>query len=343
MIFNAYPLARAALFALDAETAHELTLKNLQRAHRLGLTRCAGPVPLAPRTVMGLRLRNPVGLAAGLDKNGEFIDALGTLGFGFMEVGTVTPRAQSGNPKPRMFRLPEAGALINRLGFNNHGLDAFIANVRKSDFRRQGGVLGLNIGKNADTPIEQAADDYIACMRGVYPHADYITVNISSPNTKNLRALQAGDELEQLLGRLRDTRLALADEHGRHVPLLVKIAPDLDDEQIDVIADTLPRLGVEGVIATNTTLSREAVTNLPHGQEAGGLSGRPVHEKSLRVIGRLRERSGTALAIIGVGGIFSGDDAKAKIAAGADAVQLYTGLIYHGPALVRECVRALQR
>jgi len=341
ILFQAYPLARQALFALDAETAHEVTLRNLQRAHRMGLTRCAGPTPLAPASLMGLRLKNRVGLAAGLDKNGEYIDALASLGFGFVEVGTVTPRPQVGNPRPRMFRLPEAQALINRMGFNNHGLDAFMANVRNSRFREQGGILGLNIGKNGDTPMERAADDYVTCMTAAYPHADYIAVNISSPNTKNLRALQDEDELAVLLQRLRDTRAELASQHGRHVPLVVKIAPDLETEQIDVIADVLCRMGVDGVIATNTTLARDAVAHLPHGNEAGGLSGKPVHEKSLQVIERLRRQAGDTLAIIGVGGIFSGEDARAKIQAGADAVQLYSGLIYRGPALVRECARAL--
>lgn len=343
ILFHAYPLARSALFALDAETAHELTLSSLQRAHRLGLTRCAGPAPLSPTTVMGLRLKNPVGLAAGLDKNGAYIDALATMGFGFIEVGTVTPRAQPGNPRPRLFRLPRADALINRMGFNNAGLATFVENVRRSAFRSQGGILGLNIGKNADTPIERAADDYVLGMNAVFPHADYITVNISSPNTANLRALQGGDELSQLLRQLRDARAALADQHGRDVPLAVKIAPDLDDAQIDAIADILPRMGVDGVIATNTTLARDAVAHLPHGDEPGGLSGRPVHEKSLAVIQRLRAQAGADLSIIGVGGICSGQDAQAKIAAGANAVQLYSGLIYRGPALVRECVRALAK
>lgn len=342
LIFNAYPLLRPALFSMDPETAHEVTLRNLQRLHDSGLGRCFAPTrPLAPRTVMGLSLQNPVGLAAGLDKNGAHIDALAALGFGFIEVGTVTPRPQPGNPKPRMFRLPAREALINRLGFNNQGLDAFIANVQRSRYRTQGGILGLNIGKNADTPIERAADDYAIGLERVYPHADYVTVNISSPNTQNLRALQGADELVALLTRLRDLREDLAQRHGRRVPLAVKIAPDLDTAQIDAIADTLPRFGIDGVIATNTTLARDAVAGLPHANEAGGLSGRPVHEKSLAVIARLRQQAGRDLAIIGVGGIFSGADAKAKIAAGADAVQLYTGLIYRGPALVTECARAL--
>jgi dihydroorotate dehydrogenase len=342
ILFNAYPLARAALFAMDAETAHEVTLINLQRAYDCSATRALLQAsPKAPTTLMGLKLANPVGLAAGLDKNGAYIDALGNMGFGFIEVGTVTPRAQPGNPKPRMFRLPKANALINRLGFNNKGLDSFLNNVKRSQWRRSGGILGLNIGKNADTPIEHAADDYLIGLAGVYPHADYITVNISSPNTKNLRALQGEDELSALLAQLRDKRSELADTHGRQVPLVVKIAPDLTQEQIDTIADLLPRYGVDGVIATNTTLSRDAVKGLPHAEEAGGVSGAPVHQLSLAVIERLRKQAGSALAIIGVGGILSGKEAREKIAAGADAVQLYTGLIYRGPALVAECVQAL--
>jgi dihydroorotate dehydrogenase len=341
ILFHAYPLARRALFAMDAETAHDITLKSLRRAYECGATRALlHAAPLAPVNVMGLRLPNAVGLAAGLDKNGAYIDALGNLGFGFVEVGTVTPRPQPGNPKPRLFRLPDANALINRLGFNNLGLDAFIANVTSSQWRTRGGVLGLNIGKNADTPIAQAADDYLKGLRAVYPHADYVTVNISSPNTQNLRSLQGGDELSDLLSRLQEARKALADTHGRHVPLAVKIAPDLTDEQVDAIADILPRHGVDGIIATNTTLSRQAVAGLPHADEAGGLSGPPVHELSLAVIARLRQRLGPALAIIGVGGIHNGRHAAEKMAAGANAVQLYTGLIYRGPALVHECVRA---
>jgi len=343
ILFQAYPLARPALFAMDAETAHEVTLAGLQRAYDCGATRrLLQARPQAPATLMGLALRNPVGLAAGLDKNGAYIDALGNLGFGFVEVGTVTPRAQPGNPKPRMFRLPRAQALINRLGFNNLGLDAFIDNVRRSQWRGEGGVLGLNIGKNADTPIERAADDYLLGLEGVYAHADYVTVNISSPNTQNLRALQGGDELSGLLGRLRDKRAELADQHQRHVPLAVKIAPDLTEAQIDAIADILPRYGVDGVIATNTTLARDAVAGLAHANEAGGLSGAPVHALSLAVIARLRQRMGPEAAIIGVGGILAGRQAKEKMDAGANAVQLYTGLIYRGPALVGECVDALR-
>jgi dihydroorotate dehydrogenase len=292
---------------------------------------------------MGLRLRNPVGLAAGLDKNGAHIDALGQLGFGFVEVGTVTPRAQAGNPKPRMFRLPRAQALINRMGFNNLGLDAFIANVQRSAWRREGGILGLNIGKNADTPIERAIDDYLTGLEAVTPHADYVTVNISSPNTKNLRSLQSHDALTALLEALQTRRAALAEQSGRRVPLLVKIAPDLSMDEVDAIAEALPHYGIDGVIATNTTLSRDAVRGLPYEDEAGGLSGPPVHALSLAVIERLRSRLGREFAIIGVGGIHSGADAAEKIQAGADAVQLYTGLIYQGPKLIAECVRALAR
>lgn len=342
LLLNAYPLARAALFSLDAEAAHELTLRRLQQAYDCRHTRRLFPSAAnRARTLMGLALRNPVGLAAGLDKNGAHIDALAALGFGFVEVGTVTPRPQDGNPKPRLFRLPRAQALINRFGFNNQGLDAFVANVRRSQFRQEGGILGLNIGKNAATPIESAVDDYLTCLDGVYPHADYVTVNISSPNTTNLRALQGGDELTTLLQALQNRREALSDQHGRRVPLVVKIAPDLSPDQVDAIAELLPRHGMDGVIATNTTLERSAVQGLPHADEAGGLSGPPVHELSLAVIRRLRERLGTETAIIGVGGIGSGTQAREKIEAGADAVQLYTGLIYRGPALIGECVRAL--
>jgi len=342
LLFTAYPLARAALFSLDAETAHELTLRRLQQAYDCRHTRkLFPPVQGRRRTLMGLNLRNPVGLAAGLDKNGAHIDALAALGFGFVEVGTVTPRPQEGNPKPRLFRLPRAQALINRFGFNNLGLDAFIANVQRSRFRQEGGILGLNIGKNAVTPIENAVDDYLACLDGVYPHADYVTVNISSPNTTNLRTLQGGDELTSLLQALQSRREALADQHGRRVPLVVKIAPDLVPDQVDAIAELLQRYGMDGVIATNTTLDRSAVQGLPHADETGGLSGPPVHELSLAVIRRLRERLGPDTTIIGVGGIHAGRQAREKIEAGADAVQLYTGLIYRGPALIGECVQAL--
>jgi len=344
ILFQAYPLARQALFAMDAEAAHEATLSALQRAYDCSLTRgLMHSRVLAPTSLMGLALQNPVGLAAGLDKNGAHIDAMGNLGFGFVEVGTVTPRAQPGNPKPRMFRLPEAQALINRLGFNNQGLETFLANVQRSTWRSQGGIIGLNIGKNADTPIERAADDYLIGLAGVYPHADYITVNISSPNTKNLRALQGEHELDELLSQLANRRQELAAQHQKRVPLAVKIAPDLTEEQIDIITEVLPRHGIDGVIATNTTIARDAVQGLAHAQEACGLSGAPLHARSLEVIARLRAKLGAEFAIIGVGGIVSGKHAAEKISAGANAVQLYTGLIYKGPALVGECVREIAK
>ena len=343
ILFQAYPLARHALFAMDAEAAHEITLHALQKAYDCSLTRgLMQDRALAPTQLMGLSLRNPIGLAAGMDKNGAHIDAMGNLGFGFIEVGTVTPRAQTGNPKPRMFRIPQAQALINRLCFNNLGLDTFLQNVQRSTFRKQGGILGLNIGKNADTPIEHAADDYLIGLSGVYPHADYITVNISSPNTKNLRALQGEHELDRLLSTLATRRAALADEHGKRVPLVVKIAPDLSEEELNTIAEVLPRHGIDGVIATNTTLARDAVLGMKHAEEAGGLSGAPLHARSLAVIAHLRSRLGKDFAIIGVGGVMDGQHALEKIQAGANAVQLYTGLIYRGPALVGECVRAVR-
>jgi len=339
-----YALARPALFALDPEHAHELTLANLERFQRTPLectwaqTRVADPVTLA-----GLRFPNRVGLAAGLDKNGRAIDGLGAMGFGFIEVGTVTPKGQAGNPKPRMFRLPEHQALINRLGFNNEGLESFLANVQRSTrFRAQGGILGLNIGKNAATAIEDAASDYLKGLEGVYPHADYVTVNISSPNTANLRSLQSDAALKALLDVLMAKREELARRLGRKVPLFVKIAPDLEDSQVQVIAKTLQDCGVDGVIATNTTLAREAVQGHRHAAETGGLSGAPVLAASNRVIAQLRAALGAAYPIIGVGGVLSGADAQSKRAAGADLVQIYTGLIYKGSALVREAALALR-
>jgi dihydroorotate dehydrogenase len=338
-----YGLARAFLFGLDAERAHDLTIESLAALQGTP-ARCLWAEPRVDDavTVAGLRFPNRIGMAAGLDKNGRCIDALGDMGFGFVEVGTVTPKAQPGNPKPRMFRLPEANALINRLGFNNDGLDAFVAHVQRARrFRAAGGVLGLNIGKNAVTPIERATDDYLLGLAGVYPHADYVTVNISSPNTKNLRELQSDAALDALLSALQQRRAELQQQHGRHVPIFVKIAPDLDEAQVQVIAATLQRHGIDGVIATNTTLSREAVQGLPHAQEAGGLSGAPAFEPSNRVIRWLRAALGPGYPIIGVGGVLSGADARAKVAAGADLVQIYTGLIYRGPALVRECALAL--
>ena len=339
-----YGLTRPFLFSLDPESAHDLTIEMLARTQNtpLAWSYCQGRVD-DPITIAGLRFPNRVGLAAGLDKNGRCIDGLGAMGFGFIEVGTVTPKGQPGNPKPRMFRLPQANALINRLGFNNEGLDSFLANVRRAtSFRRAGGILGLNIGKNAATPIEQAADDYLIGLAGVYPHADYVTVNISSPNTKNLRALQSDEALDALLGAIAARREQLAQQHGKRVPVFVKIAPDLDEEQVKVIAATLQRHGMDGVIATNTTLSREAVQGLPHAEETGGLSGAPVREPSNRVIRQLRAALGQGYPIIGVGGILSAQDAVSKLEAGADLVQIYTGLIYQGPELVRQCARALK-
>lgn len=343
MLNALYPLFRPALFSMDAEDAHHFTLNNLLRAKRMGLAGCIGnTIADDPRTVMGVRFPNPVGLAAGLDKDGAYIDGLAAFGFGFIEVGTVTPRPQAGNPRPRMFRLPQADALINRMGFNNGGVDAFIANVNASRWKAEGGVLGLNIGKNADTPIEHAVDDYLHCLERVYPHASYVTVNISSPNTKNLRQLQGASELDHLLSTLKDAQQRLADKYKRYVPLALKIAPDLDADQIGNIGDALVRHRIDGVIATNTTIARDAVKGLPHGEEAGGLSGRPVFESSTRVVKSLRAVVGDAVPIVGVGGIFSGADAQAKIAAGAQLVQVYSGLIYRGPVLVKECAAALR-
>jgi dihydroorotate dehydrogenase len=352
-----YSLARPFLFAMDAETAHEHTLAMLARTQNTPLawvycqTRVQDPVQLA-----GLTFPNRVGLAAGLDKNAHCIDGLAAMGFGFVEVGTVTPKGQPGNPKPRMFRLPEANALINRLGFNNEGLDAFLANVKLAKFRSESGkkgagtpmLLGLNIGKNAATPIENAADDYLICLDGVYPHADYVTVNISSPNTKNLRELQSDEALDALIGTLAKRRAELAKQHNKQVPVFIKIAPDLDSDQVAVIAATLKRHCVHegttswGVIATNTTIARDAVQGMAHADETGGLSGAPVFEKSNAVIRQLRAAMGPNFPIIGVGGILSGADAVAKIKAGADVVQIYTGLIYKGPALVKEAALAIR-
>jgi len=341
-----YALTRPFLFGLDAETAHELTMDMLARGQRTPLQwawcneTVQDPVELA-----GLTFPNRVGMAAGLDKNARCIDALGAMGFGFVEVGTVTPKAQPGNPKPRMFRLPEARALINRLGFNNEGLDAFLRNVQQARFRSQGGtrmLLGLNIGKNAATPIENATSDYLTCLEGVYPHADYVTVNISSPNTQNLRALQSDAALDALLSAIAERREALASQHARRVPVFVKIAPDLDEAQVSVIAATLQRHGMDGVIATNTTISRTAVQGLRHAEETGGLSGAPVLEASNQVIRQLRAALGSRFPVVGVGGILSAEDAVGKIRAGADVVQIYTGLIYEGPALVVKAAKAIK-
>lgn len=338
-----YSLPKSVLFNLDPETAHELTIAGLARFQNTPLACLWGSERVQdPVEVAGITFPNRIGMAAGLDKNGQVIDGLGAMGFGFVEVGTVTPKAQPGNPKPRMFRLPQANALINRLGFNNEGLDAFLANVKRARFRQSGGILGLNIGKNAVTPIENAVDDYLICLEGVYPHADYVTVNISSPNTKNLRALQSDEALDALLGQLQERRQQLIQQYGRTVPMFVKIAPDLDETQVGVIAATLQKNGIDGVIATNTTISRDAVQGMKHAEETGGLSGAPVLEASNQVIRQLRAALGPRFPIIGVGGVMSAADARSKIDAGADLVQIYTGLIYRGPALVKECAQALK-
>jgi dihydroorotate dehydrogenase len=333
-----YPLLRPLLFALDPETAHELAFDSLDFAARMHVAGLAVErVADDPVEVMGLAFPNRVGVAAGLDKNAEHVDGLAALGVGHIECGTVTPRAQPGNPKPRLFRITEADALINRMGFNNLGLDSFLANVSRARYR---GVLGLNIGKNFDTPNERAADDYAACLRGCYARASYVTVNVSSPNTKGLRDLQHEGALGKLVKRLKAEQRELAQRHGKYTPLALKIAPDLDDEAIDGIARLLVAHGVDAVIATNTTVTRDGVKGMPHAAESGGLSGRPLRERATDVVRRLAKALDGALPIIGVGGILSGADAKAKLDAGASLVQLYTGLIYRGPALIAECVRA---
>ncbi|MBM3351069.1 MAG: quinone-dependent dihydroorotate dehydrogenase [Betaproteobacteria bacterium] len=336
---NIYPLIRPLLFHFDAESVHDLTLKSLKAAERVGALKFrASPPPCQPRQVMGLSFSNPVGLAAGLDKNAAVIDGMAALGFGFIEVGTVTPRPQSGNPKPRLFRIEAAEGIINRFGFNNLGVDHLVENVKAAQYD---GILGINIGKNFDTPNEHAVDDYLICMRKVYAYASYITVNISSPNTKNLRALQEKETLSNLLQSLKLEQLKLTEAHGRYVPIALKIAPDLESGQVIEIADLLMLHKIDGVIATNTTLSRERVQGMRHSNEAGGLSGAPVREKSTLVIQQLSKQLQGALPIIGVGGILNGADAVEKVAAGARLVQLYSGLIYKGPQLIHAVSRAL--
>jgi dihydroorotate dehydrogenase len=330
-----YCLVKPFVLALDPETAHELSIAGLRT---LGAIAPIGrPLPDTPVTVMGIRFPNRIGLAAGLDKNGEAIDALAGWGFGHIEIGTVTPRPQPGNPKPRMFRLPQVEGIINRMGFNNHGIDALVANVRAAKYR---GILGINIGKNADTPIERAADDYLIGLEKAYPHASYITVNISSPNTKNLRALQGESELDALLGALKARQADLAQQHGKYVPLALKIAPDLDDAQIATIADALKRQRIDAVIATNTTLDRSKVAGQPNAEETGGLSGAPLFEASTLVLKKLATALAGEVPIIAVGGVTDGAKAKAKLDAGAQLVQIYSGLIYRGPGLVKDCVAA---
>jgi len=339
-----YSLIRKFFFSIDPEIAHGLGMNGVEFLKRSGIA-CllTKPVPPNPVTVMGLTFPNPVGLAAGLDKNGEHVDALAGLGFGFIEIGTVTPRPQPGNPRPRMFRIPEKQALINRLGFNNQGVEQLLVNIANARFTRRGGILGINIGKNFDTPIERAVDDYLICLERVYKPASYITVNISSPNTKNLRELQKDDALDALLGRLKTEQTRLADKHGKYVPLALKIAPDLEDAQIQSIADLLRKHRMDGVIATNTTLSRDGVQGLPNAEEAGGLSGAPVFERSTAVLKKLSGALAGELPIIGVGGIMSGADALAKMEAGASLVQIYSGFIYRGPGLVAEIAAALAK
>lgn len=329
-----YDLIRALMFRLDAETAHHLSLKGLALAERVGLAGCLGvEVPAQPLTVMGLEFPNPVGLAAGLDKNGECIDGMAALGFGFIEIGTVTPRAQPGNPRPRLFRIPERQGIINRMGFNNHGVDYLLAQVVASRYQ---GVLGINIGKNFDTPLERAHEDYLRCMERVYPVASYITVNLSSPNTPGLRDLQFGEPLERLLGTLKEAQARLAQQHGAYRPLVLKIAPDMADEDVASVAASLLKHEFDGVIATNTTISRDGVEGLPNATEAGGLSGAPVFDKSTHVVRQLKQTVGNKLPIIAAGGILDAHGAAEKIRAGADLVQIYSGFIYRGPALIAE-------
>jgi dihydroorotate dehydrogenase len=334
-----YPLFRPLLFAADPELAHDIVLRGLDVATATGIAQFAAPaLPVSAVDVMGLTFPNRVGLAAGLDKNAAHLAGLATLGFGFLEAGTVTPRPQPGNPRPRMFRIRSAQAIVYRLGFNNEGVARFVANVGRSTYR---GILGINIGKNFDTPLENAAEDYVLALHAVYRHASYVTINVSSPNTKGLRDLQAEDALAALLARVAAERDALADRHGHRVPLAVKIAPDLDDADVRAIARLLVQHRIDAVIATNTTLSRDGVAGLRHAAEAGGLSGAPLRERALTTLRTLVGALDGALPIIAVGGIMSGEEARERIAAGAALVQLYTGLIYRGPALVSECVRAL--
>jgi len=335
-----YSLAKNLMFSMDAERSHNLALGGMNLAASLGVPTLLGAEKLdMPVEVMGIRFPNPVGLAAGLDKNGIAIDGLAALGFGFVEIGTVTPKPQTGNPKPRLFRIPEHNAIINRMGFNNHGVDTLLANVDRARYK---GILGINIGKNKDTPNDKANDDYLYCLRKVYSRASYITVNVSSPNTPGLRSLQFGDSLNTLLESLKNEQARQAHLHDRYVPIAVKIAPDMTDEEIVMVADSLKTYEMDGVIATNTTLSREGVEDSPLQNEAGGLSGEPVRNKSTKIIRALAHELNGALPIIGVGGITEGFDAAEKIEAGASLVQVYSGFIYKGPALVAESVRAIE-
>ncbi|MCO6427746.1 quinone-dependent dihydroorotate dehydrogenase [Nitrosomonas communis] len=332
-----YDLLRPLLFAFDPETAHTISLSTLQQLQNLGLL-SGHSYACKPRKIMGLNFPNPVGLAAGLDKNGAYIDALAKLGFGFIEVGTVTPRPQPGNPRPRLFRLTQAQAIINRMGFNNHGVDHLIENIKRSNFQ---GILGINIGKNFDTPVDQAGEDYLICLRKTYRYASYVTINISSPNTRNLRQLQNTTELDRLLHLLKTEQIKLSNQYGKYTPLVIKIAPDLDSSQLEAIARLLMKHQIDGVIATNTTISRQNLEHLPFVDEAGGLSGAPLKSLSTEVIRKLHTLLQETIPIIGVGGIMSAEDATEKTAAGANLIQIYTGLIYHGPDLIRQSVAAI--
>ncbi|QPK63092.1 quinone-dependent dihydroorotate dehydrogenase [Methylomonas sp. LL1] len=336
---NFYPVLRPLLFSLDPETAHHVTLKLLKLAEQTGLSALNRARSTdQPISVMGLNFMNPLGLAAGLDKNGDYIDALAALGFGFIEIGTVTPRPQPGNPKPRLFRLPEHQAIINRMGFNNFGIDHLLQQVQN---RRYRGILGINIGKNADTPLENATEDYLIGLRKSYLPASYVTINISSPNTKNLRQLQQGDEIKHLLDALKQEQLKLQSQHGKYTPIAVKIAPDLTDDEIRHIAELLVEFGIDGVIATNTTIARDKVQGHIHANEAGGLSGAPVKDSSTRVVKGLAAELNGKLPIIAAGGILGASDAREKIEAGASLVQVYSGLIYKGPAMIEEILKNL--
>lgn len=337
-----YQTLRPLLFSLEAETAHRLTLYALGVAQRSNLMRWVAQPPPAdlPVRAFGIDFPNPVGLAAGMDKNGEHLDALGALGFGFIEIGTVTPRPQPGNPKPRLFRLPQREALINRMGFNNDGVDALVRNVEQSRWR---GVLGINIGKNKDTPNERAGDDYLTCLERVYPLASYVTVNVSSPNTPGLRDLQRGDSLQRLIATLIDARERLATRHGSRKPMLLKIAPDLDDAQMDAIAAAIMDSGIDGLICTNTPIDRSGVAGEPHANEQGGLSGKPLFEPATEVLRGMARRLGERMPLIGVGGVLAGSDAADKISVGAKLVQIYSGLVYRGPWLLTESVDEIRR
>lgn len=335
-----YALLRPILLNTDPEKAHEMTLSLLEKSQKMGVASLLYEQLELPTVCMGLNFRNPVGLAAGLDKNGEYIDALSALGFGYLEIGTVTPKPQDGNPKPRLFRIEKEKAIINRMGFNNKGVDYLIGQVKRSHYQ---GILGINIGKNANTPVENALDDYLYCLERVYPFASYITVNISSPNTKNLRDLQSGDALTALLHGLKNRHIQLANQHQYYVPLVLKVAPDLDEEQIDFIAKELVNFDIDGLITTNTTLSRDGVKDYPTAEQAGGLSGSPLSVLSTQVLTQFAERLPETVALIGVGGIDSGQRAVNKLEAGASLVQLYSGLIYEGPRLISECVEAIEQ